>query len=166
MGSVHSGLWFSPTKLSRLLGRIEMKGILVILIAPDWSRWMWYFYLVRLTDASHALPDCPNLLSMPFCFMVVGLNSMAIEARVLWGRGILELVDPTMLMLFYFSQSLLLDSHSLGVSFESFIVGNSQWDKSSPSYGWVWSRVCLLVLSKTRFLLLLFCFPDCWPLIP
>lgn len=70
-----------------LLHRIEIEGILVFLIAADWSRRTWYYDLVKLLeDALCALPDCSHVLSPGPTFhlsSVTAYNSMVVEAQSL-----------------------------------------------------------------------------------
>lgn len=62
-----------------------MEGILVILIALDWSKQMWYSNLIRfLADALWALPNWIFCLKRPILiswFMATDFNSMVVEAQ-------------------------------------------------------------------------------------
>lgn len=99
VGPVSSHLRLSSSQVAPLLlCRIDAKRIL--LLAPDWPHRPWYGDVVRLvTDALWRLPLWEDFLShasLPLCFTISGLDSMAIEARFLV-TGFLGPVIPTML---------------------------------------------------------------------
>lgn len=163
--------WMLCFKHPCLLCRIEMEGILVILIALNWPRLLWYthpgkFYGRRIMD--HTRPsrsDVPRA-KVQSCFIVSGWNGMALKAQVVRDTGILEFVIPIVLKAGKSARSIIRHWRlfSLAGSLVPFTPGASLWDDSSPSCWWVWTSAWHLALSQIKFLHFPFFFRVYWHL--
>lgn len=80
-----------------LLHRIKMEGILVIPIAPNWSRKMWYSGSLRLlAECLWVLLVCPDFLSQVLVHHLAS-QSHGFEAQVPRDSSLSDLVIPMLL---------------------------------------------------------------------